>query len=104
MSTRRQRDKLDLLTSRIFLFLLGSFLITLGALALSTSNSLQQTFSIMGAIFYSIAIIGLVITLISVAASEKFFTKTANATGSHEILIVFILAAVGIVWIFKRLK
>lgn len=104
MSSRKQRDELDLLTSRVFLFLLGAFFIALGSVALSTSDSLQQIFSIMGVIFTVIVTMGLVITFIGIAGDDKFVIKTANTTGSHEVLIVFILLAIGIVSVLKRAK
>lgn len=103
MNSKRKRDSFDTLTSKVFLILLGSILAMPSGYLLATAN-LQQQNSIMGAIFTILTIIGSLLIMISIFADDSFITKTAENTGSHEILIVVLLLALAISSLIKRVK
>jgi hypothetical protein len=100
MPSRREREKFDALTSRIYLILLGLTFLAFGWI--SRSISPEQSL----AVFVGLAFVGMGLLLVfpGVLASDKSAISLAEKSSSHEIAIVFVLAALGLAWMLNRAR
>lgn len=99
MSSRRQRKQFDELVSRVFLLLIGSVILGVSGVFFYNSSSLDSATVIVISIFIAI---GLSLCFVSLVCSKKTVCAWADNTGNHEILILFILAALGVAYIIRK--
>lgn len=101
MSTRKEREKFDALTSRIFLFLFGCAVTAIGCFFFSVDHSIDSALSIAG---YASTAIGLAIVLSSLLLDDATTIKYAESTGNSEIMVLFVLLAFFFAWCIDRVK
>jgi hypothetical protein len=99
--SRRSREKFDSDVSRAFIGVMGASLIALGICIVVFVTPASSTANIGGSV---IAFLGSVILSLGVFCSNKQVQSWAEILGNHEITIVFLLLAYGIVWVFNRRK
>ncbi len=100
MPSRRERESFDALTSRIYLILLGLTFLAFGIVILFISSG-QSLAVFMSLMFVGI---GMLLVLPGLFASDKSAISLADKSASHEIAIVFVLAALGLAWVLNRAK
>jgi hypothetical protein len=100
MPSRRERESFDALTSRIYLILLGLTFLAFGIVILFISSG-QSLAVFMSLMFVGI---GMFLVLPGLFASDKSAISLADKSASHEIAIVFVLAALGLAWVLNRAK
>lgn len=99
--SRRSREKFDSDVSRVFIGVMGVSIIALG---ISIAIFVTPASSVVSIIGSCIAFLGTIIISLSVLCGDKQVQSWAEILGNHEVIIVFLLLAYGIVWVFNRKK
>lgn len=99
--SRRSREKFDSDVSRAFLGVMGISIVAAGICIVVFVVPASSAVNIVGS---SIALLGSVILFLGVFGSNKQAESWAERLGNHEITIVFLLVAYGIVWVLNRKK
>lgn len=99
--SRRSREKFESDVSRAFIGVMGVSIIALGISTVIFVTPDSSAVSIAGS---GIAFLGSIILFLGVFCSNKQVQSWAEILGNHEVTIVFLLLAYGIVWVFNRKK
>lgn len=99
--SRRSREKFDSDVSRAFLGVMGTSILAIGICMVVFVVPASGTVNIVGS---CIALLGSVILSLGIFGSNKKVEFWAERLGHHEVTIVFLLMAYGIVWVFNRKK
>jgi membrane protein YdbS with pleckstrin-like domain len=99
--SKRARNKFDNDVSRAFLGLMGMSIIAIGVCIAVFVTPASSTVDIVSA---GITILGCVVLAIGILGNNKQSEAWAENLGRHEITIVFVLLAYGVVWLFRRKK
>ena len=101
MASRRQRDEFDELVSRTLLIIIGLSALVVAAAVFYSIPTIDDPFAAIGGIF---VLIGVPVLLVGMAGSKKTACRWACNTGNHEVVIVFLLAALGISYVIRKLS
>ncbi|AQQ68263.1 hypothetical protein Mag101_11885 [Microbulbifer agarilyticus] len=100
MSSRRKREEFDELSSRVLLFIIGISLLAVSIAVFYREGADSQAALAVGLI---LGVIWLPLVLVSILGSKKRAQRWADNTGNHEVMVVFVLAALGITFVLKKL-
>lgn len=97
----KQKQPIDSLFARVFIFMLGLALLGISLLPYIASNPTEWWALLL---IMSLSVFGVLLVAVSIVSSEETAVTVAEKTGNHEALVLFVLMAGALSNLIRKLK